>query len=72
MTTRTRRRWGAIANPHAKVFDPPPLHHIIFDLLTSPKGHHFDPRMKILLAFCSAHHPCRFECLMTMFEKNIF
>ena len=27
---------------------------MIFDLLTSPKGQQFDPRMKILLAFCSA------------------
>ena len=29
--------------------------------LTSPQGHQFDPRMKILLAFCSAHHPRRFD-----------
>ena len=34
---------------------------MIFDLLTSPKGHQFDPRMKILLAFCSALHPLRFD-----------
>ena len=30
---------------------------MIFDLLTSPQGHQFDPRMKMLLAFFSACHP---------------
>ena len=34
---------------------------MIFDLLTSPQGHQFDPRMKMLLAFCSACHPRRFD-----------
>ena len=34
---------------------------MIFDLLTSPQGHQFDPRMKILLEFCSASHPRRFD-----------
>ena len=34
---------------------------MIFDLLTSPKGHQFDPRIKTLLAFCSARHPRRFD-----------
>ena len=34
---------------------------IIFDLLTSPKGHQFDPIMKMLLAFCSARHPRQFD-----------
>ena len=34
---------------------------MIFDLLTSPQGDQFVPRMKILLAFCSARHPCRFD-----------
>ena len=34
---------------------------MIFDLLTSPQGPQFDPRMKMLLAFCSAHHPRRFD-----------
>ena len=34
---------------------------MIFDLFTSPQGHQFDPRMKILLAFCSARHPRRFD-----------
>ena len=28
----------------------------LFDLLTSPQGHQFDPRLKMLLAFCSARH----------------
>ena len=102
-STRMSSRWGAITNPHAKVFDPqhpqvPPRGHdpsnrikipfniifficenthkvwyknlwnwhdnwnlMLFDLLTSPQGHQFDPRMKILLAFCSARHPCRFD-----------
>ena len=36
---------------------------MIFDLLTSPQGHQFDPRMKLLLAFCSAYHPRRFDML---------
>ena len=97
--------FGPIANPHAKVSDPPStpksgpwgmipatewkfcsicflsffcknackvwyknlrIHMVVknlmvFDLLTSLQGHQFDPRMKILLAFCSAHHPCRFD-----------
>ena len=34
---------------------------MIFDLLTSPQGYQFDPRMKLLLAFCSAPHPRRFD-----------
>ena len=29
---------------------------MIFDLLTLPQGHQFDPWMKMLLAFCSARH----------------
>ena len=36
---------------------------LIFELLTSPQGHQFDPRMKMLLAFCSASHPHRFDML---------
>ena len=43
---------------------------MIFDLLTSPQGHQFDPRMKILLAFCFARHPIDLICHMTMFEKK--
>ena len=40
-TTRACSRWGAIANPHAKVFDPPAPH--------SPTlGHDLGNRMKIL------------------------
>ena len=34
---------------------------MIFDLLTSSQGHKFDPRIKMLLAFCSACHPRRFD-----------
>ena len=34
---------------------------MIFDLLTSPQGHQFDPRMNSLLAFCSARHPRQFD-----------
>ena len=34
---------------------------MVFDLLTSPLGHQFDPRMKMKLAFCSACHPRRFD-----------
>ena len=94
--TRASSRWGAIANPHAKVFDslstlqshPGALPWqqnensvqyvfyilfmrthtkfgikifeidilMIFDLLTSPQGHQFDPRMKKVtcILFCSS------------------
>ena len=34
---------------------------MIFDLLNAPQGHQFDPRMKMILAFCSACHPSRFD-----------
>ena len=34
---------------------------MIFDLLTLPQGHQFDPMMKMLLAFCSARHPRQFD-----------
>ena len=34
---------------------------MVFDLLTSPQGHQFDPMIKILLAFCSDCHPPRFD-----------
>ena len=43
---------------HTKIFE---IDILIFDLLTSPQGHQFDPRMKMLLAFCSACHPRRFD-----------
>ena len=36
---------------------------MIFDLLTLPQGHQFDPSMKMLLAFCSARHPRQFDML---------
>ena len=42
---------------------------MIFDLLTSPQGHRFDPRMKMLLTFCSAHQSVDLICHMTMIEK---
>ena len=41
--------------------------------LTSPQGHQFDPRMKILLAFCSARHPRRFDIPYDhVWKKNFF
>ena len=43
---------------------------MISDVLTSPQGHKFDSRMKMLLAFCSARHPRHLICYMTMFEKK--
>ena len=43
---------------------------IIFDLLTSPQGHQFDPRMKILIALCSSRNPRRFDMLHDLFEKK--
>ena len=107
---RARSRWGAIANPHAKVFDSPKhpqvptrgmtlatewkfcsicflsficenAHKVwykifeidilmIFDLLTSPQGHQFDPKMKMLLEFCSARHPRRFDMSHDHIWKN--
>ena len=36
---------------------------MVFDLLTSPQGHQFDPKMKMLLAFCSARHLRQFDML---------
>ena len=45
---------------------------MIFDLLTSPQGHQFDPSMKILLAFCSARHPHRFDMSHDHVIKNDF
>ena len=34
---------------------------MIFDFMTSPQGHQFDPMVKILLAFCSTHYPHQFD-----------
>ena len=34
---------------------------MMFDLLTSPQSHQFDPRMKMLLSFSSACHPRQFD-----------
>ena len=45
---------------------------MIFDLLISPQGHHFDPRIKMLLAFCSARHSCRFDMLHELVWKKKF
>ena len=45
---------------------------MIFDLLTSPQDHQLDPRMKILLAFCSARHPRRFDMPHDIVWKKIF
>ena len=113
MQTRARSQWGAIANPHAKVFDSPQHPQVpprgmtlatewkfcsicfpsyicenthkefgikifeidmlmIFDLLTLPQGHQFDPRMKMLLAFCSACHPRRFDMPHDHVRKKFF
>ena len=44
---------------------------MIFDLLTSPQGHQIDPRMKIIIAFCSARHPRRFDMPHDHFSKKI-
>ena len=44
----------------------------IFDLLTLPQGHQFDPRVKILLALCSSHHPLQFDMPHDYVLKKIF
>ena len=59
---RTHTKFGI------KIFEIDML--MIFDLLTSPQGHQFDPRMKMLLAFCSARIHVNLICYMTMFEKK--
>ena len=61
---RTHTKFGI------KIFEIDML--MIFDLLTSPQGHQFDPRMKMLLAFCSACHPHRFDMLHDYVWKKIF
>ena len=43
---------------------------MIFDLLTSPQGHQFDPRMKIYLHSALLVIPVDLICHMTMFEKK--
>ena len=45
---------------------------MIFDLLTLPQGHQFDPRMKMLLAFCSACHPHQLDMLHDQVWKKKF
>ena len=44
---------------------------MMFDILTSSKGHQFDPRIKILLAFSSARHPRRFDMPHDHVWKNV-
>ena len=34
---------------------------MLFDLMTSPLGHQFDPRVNILLAFCSTNYHRQFD-----------
>ena len=34
---------------------------MIFDLMTSPQGHQFEPKVKLLLAFCSTQYPSQFS-----------
>ena len=45
---------------------------IIFDLLTSSQGHPFDPRVNILLASSSSHHPGRFDMTHNHGGKDLF
>ena len=61
---RTHTKFGI------KIFEIDML--MIFDLLTSPQGHQFDPRMKMLLAFRSARHPRWFDMLHDHDWKKIF
>ena len=44
---------------------------MIFDLLTSPQGHQFDPRIKMLLVFRSARHPRSFDMQHDHVWKNV-
>ena len=45
---------------------------MMFDLLTSPQGHQVEPRENIVPAFCSSHHPRRFDMLHGhVWTKNI-
>ena len=43
---------------------------MIFDILTPPQGHQYDLRVKILLAFCSTHHPRQFDMPHDHVGKN--
>ena len=43
---------------------------LIFYLLTPAQGHQFDPRVKILLVFCSSHHLLKFDMPLTIRGKN--
>ena len=44
---------------------------MIFDLLTSPQGHQFDPRMKIYLHSVLLVITVDLICHITLFEKQI-
>ena len=61
---RTRKVWYKnLWNWHVNDIWP-------FDLA---EGHQFDSRMKMLLAFCSAHHPYRFDMLHDhVWKKKMF
>ena len=43
---------------------------MIFDLLTSPQGHQFDPRVKILRALCSTRHSRQFHMTHDYVQKK--
>ena len=63
---RTHTKFGI------KIFEIDML--MIFDLLTLPQGHQFDPKIKMLLAFCEfvlLVIPIDLIRYMTMFEKKI-
>ena len=45
---------------------------MIFDLLTSPQGYQFDPRVKFYLHSLLLEIPVNLLCHMTMFKKNFF
>ena len=44
---------------------------MIFDLLTSPQSHQFDPRVAILFAFCFTHYPRQFDMPHDHVQKKI-
>ena len=60
---RTHTKFGI------KIFEIDML--MIIDPFTSPQGHQFDPRMKMLCSFCSARHPRQFDMLHDHVWKKI-
>ena len=54
-------RPGNAVDPVAPARFPPGVVGIFLRPVT--QGHQFDPRVKMLLAFCSARHPRRFDML---------